>query len=482
MSVSEKRSEVQGDQLLAAERRVMRKVDRRLLPVFTLLYLLSFLDRSNIGNAKIDGLTTVRQFTFLVNTALAVYFVGYVTFEIPANVRVLNLELYRLKRWDPQFWLPTLTLAWGIVSIFHGVVKNQAALFGIRFLLGATEAGLFPGVVYVFSIYYLRRERSWRVAIFFGGSALAGAFGGIFAYSIGLMDGVGGKRGWQWIFILEGILTAVISVVAYFIVPTWSHKAKFLSETERTLLLDRLQADSDAGTDQAFKWASVRDAFSDHLVWAYAFLFHGFSFVLYSFSFFLPTIIAGLGFETWQAQLMTVPPNALASFSIFATVWFSSKVNARAPFIIASAIVAIIGYILLITCTRPGLQYFGVHLAAAGVYTGNPLLLSWPGENVSGQTKRAVAVALQVTVGDIGAIAGCLIYRPALSGHQYRSPNLISIGYLLFAILMTTYLWVAMSWENKRRDRLLSGDTKVEETEDDRIRLGDRSVHYRYQI
>jgi hypothetical protein len=110
------------------------------------------------------------------------------------------------------------------------------------------------------------------------------------------------------------------------------------------------------------------------------------------------------------------------------------------------------------------------------------MLQSWPGENVSGQTKRAVAVALQVTVGDIGAIAGCLIYRPALSGHQYRSPNLISIGYLLFAILMTTYLWVTMSWENKRRDRLLSDDTKVEETEDDRIRLGDRSIRYRYQI
>lgn len=330
--------------------------------------------------------------------------------------------------------------------------------------------------------YLYRRERSWRVAIFFGGAALAGAFGGIFAYCIGLMNGVGGRRGWQWIFILEGILTVAISLIAYFIVPTWSHEAKFLSETEKTRLLDRLRADSDAGTDQVFKWSSVRDAFSDHLVWAYAFLFHGFSFVLYSLSLFLPTIIAGLGFQTWQAQLMTIPPNVLASFSIWTTVYFSSKCNVRAPFIIGAAIVSIIGYILLIACTSPGLQYFGVHLAAAGVYTGNSLLLSWPGENVSGQSKRAVAVALQISVGDIGAIAGCLIYRPTLSSHLYRTPNLIAIGYLLFAIVMTTYLWVVMRVENRKRDCLLSKGEAKEETEEERIMLGDRSVRYRYRI
>ncbi|KAG1785963.1 MFS general substrate transporter [Suillus plorans] len=493
MSVSEKNYVVEEDQpeISVEDHRLLRKVDRRLLPVFTLLYLLSFLDRSNIGNAKLDGMTTdLGVSAASYNTALAIYFVGYIVFEIPANII--------LKKCNPQVWLPSLTLAWGIVSIGQGLVKNQAGLFGIRFLLGATEAGLFPGVIYVFSVYYLRRERSWRVAIFFGGSALAGAFGGIFAYCIGLMNGVGGKRGWQWyvrvlrhhlinttskrIFILEGLLTAVISLIAYFIVPTWSHKAKFLSETEKTRLLDRLRADSDAGTDQTFKWSSVGDAFRDHLVWAYAFLFHGFSFVLYSLSLFLPTIIAGLGFETWQAQLMTVPPNVLASFSIWTTVYFSSKYNARAPFIIGAAIVSIIGYILLITCTKPGLQYFGVHLAAAGVYTGNSLLLSWPGENVSGQAKRAVAVALQISVGDIGAIAGCLIYRPTLASHLYRTPNLIAIGYLLFAIVMTAYLWVMMSMENKRRDRLLSKGESKDETEEERIRLGDRSVRYRYRI
>ncbi|KAF7299548.1 hypothetical protein HMN09_00960000 [Mycena chlorophos] len=504
-SASESQVELESPIDASADRALVRKIDFRLIPILTLLYLLSFLDRTNIGNAKLLGLTTdlhvaapassLHSFKAKLtrrqqyNTALALYFCSYVIFEVPANII--------LKRFDPQIWLPTLTLVWGIVSVAQGLVKNQAGLFGIRSLLGATEAGLFPGVIYVFSVYYRRQERSWRVSIFFGGAALAGAFGGILAYGIGKMDGVGGRSGWAWIFIIEGVITVAISLLAYFIVPTWSHRAKFLTEEERSRLLERLKTDSDASREEKFEWAFVRQAFTDPLVWGYALLFHGFAFVLYSLSLFLPTIIAGLGFASWQAQLLTVPPNALAALSIWSTVWVTSKLNLRAPFIIGAAFVAIIGYIVVITAPTAGGQYVGVHLAAAGVYTGNALLLSWPGENVSGQTKRAVAVALQITVGDIGAISGqvsrsslppnpfnaspllsVLVYRPSLAGHRYRKPHLVAIGYLLFAVVVTSYLWFQMSHENKRRDAL----EDEEEREEDSVRLGDRSINYRYAI
>ncbi|KAJ7672731.1 major facilitator superfamily domain-containing protein [Mycena rosella] len=462
------------------DKKLVWKVDLRLIPILTLLYLLSFLDR-------ILGLTTDLHVSApQYNTALALYFVAYVLFEVPAN------------RFNPRIWLPTLTLIWGIASICQGLVKNQAGLFGIRFFLGVTEAGLFPGVIYLFSVYYRRHERSWRVAIFFGGAALAGAFGGILAFAIGKMEGVGGRRGWQWIFILEGVLTVAVSILAYFVVPTWSHQATFLTETERARLLARLAADSDAARQEKFEWFFVWQAFTDHLVWAYALLFHGFAFVLYSLSLFLPTIIAGLGFSSWQAQLLTVPPNALASLSIWGTVWVSSRYNARAPFIIGSAFVAIIGYIILITGPTAGAQYVGVHFAAAGVYTGNALLLSWPGENVSAQTKRAVAVALQITVGDIGAIAGWIFLTLPRSilyiQTQYLAclftgrTHIIAIGYLLFAAAVATYLWVWMARENKRRDLLVANDGKgrdLDAGEEDRVqqeRLGDRSVFYRYVI
>ncbi|KIM43201.1 hypothetical protein M413DRAFT_398146 [Hebeloma cylindrosporum] len=425
-AASEKGSDQTIDDFNTPEdKALLRKIDLRLLPILTLLYLLSFLDRTNIGNAKIVGLTTdLKVSPPQYNTALALYFIAYVIFEVPANII--------LKRFDPQIWLPTLTLFWGIVSICQGLITNKAGLFGIRFLLGVAEAGLFPGVIYVFSVYYRRHERSWRVAIFFGGSALAGAFGGILAYAIGKMHGIGGRTGWEWIFILEGILTVAIAFLAYFIVPTWSHRAKFLTEAEKKRLFQRLNADSDAALIERFEWVYVRQALTDHLVWGYAFLFHGFAFVLYSLSLFLPTIIAGLGFQSWQAQLMTVPPNSVAAISIWITVWVSSRINLRAPFIIGAAGVAIVGYIILLTTKTPGAQYVGTIFAAAGIYTGNALLLSWPGENVSAQTKRAVAVAMQITIGDIGAIAGVLIYRPSLNAHRFRTPHIIAIGYLLW--------------------------------------------------
>ncbi|KAA1477535.1 MFS general substrate transporter [Dentipellis sp. KUC8613] len=441
------------------DRRLLRKVDKRLLPVLTLLYLLSFLDR-------IDGLTKdIHVSPPAYNTSLALYFIAYVTFEIPANARLF--------RFDPQVWLPFLTLIWGIVSIFQGFVTDQASLFSVRYLLGAAESGLFPGVVFLFSVYYRRHERHWRVAVFFGGAALAGAFGGVLAYGIGKMDGIGGKRGWAWIFIIEGLLTVVISFFAFFWVPTWSYKAQFASLTpeERARLQARLAADSDAAGKETFSWVYVRQALADPSVWGYALLFHGFSFVLYSLSLFMPTIIADLGFATWKAQLMTVPPNALAALGIWFGAWAAARTKLRAPWIIAAGVIAIIAV--------P--QYVGVHLASLGVYTGNALLLSWPSENISGQTKRAVAVAMQITIGDCGAITGLLIYRPEFAMHHFRKPHIIAIGYIVLGIASASALWYWMVHENKRRAEIISSG-KDEVDSKARLDLGDRDVRWIYQV
>ncbi|KAF8600293.1 MFS general substrate transporter [Ceratobasidium sp. AG-I] len=456
------------------DRALLRKVDWHLLPILTLLYLLSFLDRATILLSSWQDIGVVGA---NYNTALALYFVGYVLWEVPANIV--------LKRFNPKVWLPTLCLAWGIVSICQGFVNNQAGLFAIRFFLGTAEAGLFPGVVYVFSVYYRRSERHWRVAVFFGGAAVSGAFGGILAWAISKMRGVGGKPGWAWIFILEGILTVIVAIAAYWLVPSWPDQAAFLTPRERERLLERSKYDS-AGVTEQFKWKYVRQALSDHLVWGYALLFHGFAFVLYSLSLFLPTIIAGLGYASWKAQLLTVPPYAVSAASIIFTAWLASVYKRRAIFIIGSAIIGIIVKLIGATCIA-GRQYVGVHLACAGVYTGNALLLSWPGENVASQTKRAVAVAMQISIGDLGAIAGVLIYRPEWSANKFRKPHIISIGYLAFATLVTAYLWTWMAKENRRRDGLVKNrdeKDRVGGTLDDsheRVEQGDRYIGWRYQ-
>lgn len=158
-----------------SEKSILRKLDLRLLPAVGVLYLLSFLDRSNVANAKVEGLADDLNMTgnqYL--TGLTLYFIGYVIFEIPCNII--------LKRTSPRVWLPTLTIVWGIVATLLGIVKNLTGFFVARFFLGVAESGLFPGVVYYFSMWYKRRERQFRISLFFSAAALAGSFGGILAY------------------------------------------------------------------------------------------------------------------------------------------------------------------------------------------------------------------------------------------------------------------------------------------------------------
>lgn len=165
--------------------------------MLALLYLLSFLDRGNIGNAKIEGLQEDLGLTNdQYNWCLTCFFFTYAAFEVPSNLI--------LKRLRPSVWLPAIMVAWGVVMTLMGVVQNYAGLMSARIFLGVTEAGLFPGVAYYLTNWYKREEIQLRQAMFFSAASVAGAFSGLLAFGIGKMDGVGGYEGWRWIFILEG--------------------------------------------------------------------------------------------------------------------------------------------------------------------------------------------------------------------------------------------------------------------------------------
>ncbi|KAF7574307.1 UhpC, Sugar phosphate permease [Pyrenophora tritici-repentis] len=390
------------------EKKLMRKLDLRLLPAVSILYLLSFLDRSNVANARIEGLTKDLNMTgnqYL--TGLTLYFIGYVLFELPCNII--------LKRTTPKFWLPTLTLAWGVVATLMGVTQNREGFFAVRFFLGVTESGLFPGVVYYLSMWYKRNERQYRISLFFSCASLAGAFGGILAYGIAHMRNVGGYAGWRWIFILEGLFTILVAIIAYWFISNYPDTVSWLSKDERAFIQARLKADSDATNEEAFLWSEVLIAAKDVKVWLYAFAFHTMSLPLYTLSLFLPTIIRDMGYTSAQSQLLTIPPYAVATlFTIFWAI-LSERYARRALFILATTTVAIIGYIILLANTdpkaRPGISYLGTFFAAVGIYPSVALVLCWPAINVSGQTKRATANAMQISIGNLGAVLGTQLYR-----------------------------------------------------------------------
>ncbi|KIW59465.1 hypothetical protein PV05_03912 [Exophiala xenobiotica] len=450
------------------ESSLVRKLDITLLPALTLLYLLSFLDRSNVGNARIEGLATDLHMTgdqYL--TGLTLYFIGYVLFEVPANMV--------LKIWKPNLWLPTLTLAWGVVSTLMGVTQSRAGFFVVRFFLGVTEAGLFPGIVFYLSMWYKRNERQFRVALFFSAASLAGAFGGILAWGIAHMKGVGGYNGWRWIFILEGLLTVVVSAISYFFIYNYPDTAQFLTDTERDFIQKRLKDDSDATQDEKFNWNNVRKAFTDIKCYLYAFGFHSLSLPLYTLSLFLPSIIKSLGYTSAQAQLMTIPPYAIAFFLTVGSAILSERLQLRAPIILASSSIAIIGYILLLTDYRPGVSYLGTIFAAAGIYPSVALHLAWPANNVSGQTKRAISTALQISIGNLGAVLGNQLYRTETAPRYYLGHS-FALGYLIANLAVTSALWWVLKRENKRKE----GNTLANDYQGPWI--GDEDPRWRFHV
>ncbi|GJN92903.1 hypothetical protein Rhopal_005943-T1 [Rhodotorula paludigena] len=425
-----------------------------------------------VGNAKLLGLMKdigMADQPEAYNTSLALYFLGYVLFEIPANIV--------LKKFSPRVWLPSLTIAWGVTATLQALIKDEAGFYAARFFMGVSEAGLFPGVIFVFSMYYKRKERTLRCSLFFGGAALAGSFGGILAWGLGHING-GGLKPWGWLFAIEGMFTVLVGISAYFWVPGFPRQAKFLSEREHAILIARLQADGDSGDEEPFSWQGVWDAFKDPFVNAYGWLFHCFAMTLYSLSLFLPTIIAQLGFANWRSQLMTVPVYFMALVGILFFVWFSHKINQRGTAIAVGGAIAIIGYIILLTTHTPGARYAGTFFAVIGIYASNALLLAWPSENVSPQTKRAVASGMQIFIGDVGAIAGVLIYRPSLASNFYRTPHGIAILYTGCGILLALGLSFAMHRANKSGNvrRAARREGKGEEAK------GDRARGYLFQI
>ncbi|KAL5866563.1 hypothetical protein ACKVWC_010456 [Pyricularia oryzae] len=457
------------------EKALLRKIDWKLLPAVGILYLLSFLDRSNVGNARIEGLLDDLGMSgdqYL--TGLTIYFVGYVIFEIPCNII--------LKRTTPQLWLPTLTVAWGIVATLMGIVTNPAGFFAARFFLGVTESGLFPGVVYYFSMWYQRRERQYRIALFFSGAALAGAFGGILAWGIGHMRGVVWANSWRWIFILEGIATVAVALAAYFFIQNYPDTAKFLSPAQKRSIHARLAADSDATLDERFNWANVTAALRDPACWLYGLGFHTVSLPLYTLSLFLPTIIANLGYTSAVAQLLTIPPYAFAFVTTLTVASLSERYRRRALPIAGSAALAIVGYVVLLANTnpvaRPGVSYLGTFLAAGGIYPAVALVLSWPAINVSGQTKRAVANGMQISVGNLGAVLGTQLYRSG-DGPRFIVGHSFALGYLAANIIVVLTLWRLLSRENARREGIAEEVKAVGALEDWQ---GDTDPRWRFEV
>ncbi|KAG8715178.1 hypothetical protein FRC09_016846 [Ceratobasidium sp. 395] len=381
---------------------LLRKLDRRILPWMAGLFLMSFLDRSNIGNARLDGLETdlgLRGLQF--NNALAIFYPFYIIAEVPSNIM--------LKRTRPSLWFAFIMVSWGIVMTLMGLVKNYRGLLIARVFLGFAEGGLFPGIAFYITLWYRRSETGTRLAIIYATATVAGAFGGLLARGITEMKGVGGLKGWAWIFILEGLLTMVVASVAYFFVPDHPTTANFLIPKERTGLVRRLQSDT-GGLAQEFEMAYVWDAVRDWKTYAYMLIFIACTTPTYSMSLFLPTIIKNMGYTAEKAQLLSVPPYILACILTVIVGVTADRFKTRGRFMVVFFLIAMVGFAMLMASIKPAVQYTAVFIAAAGTFPTNAMCMAWCGNNIGGATKKSVAIAMIVAFGNFGGLIASYTY------------------------------------------------------------------------
>ncbi|KAK2041010.1 major facilitator superfamily transporter [Colletotrichum somersetense] len=464
------------------EKKILRKMDTRLIPMLALLYLLSFLDRGNIGNAKIEGLQEDLNITpDQYNLCLTVFFFTYAAFEVPSNLL--------LKKLRPSVWLPTIMVSWGVVMTLTGIVKNYHGLLVSRIFLGLTEAGLFPGVSYYLTMWYCRHEIQFRQALFFSAASIAGAFSGLLAFGIGKMDGVAGLEGWRWLFILEGILTVLVAFMAFFTLHDFPETAKFLSEEERAFVIHRLKyqgqvrakADNHVQVVEAdgFKWRYVWDAFKDWQIWVNILVYWGIVCPLYGISLFLPTIIRNLNYTSSTAQLMTVPIYITAAVLAVIVAYVSDKLGKRSPFIVGFLCIMIVGFSMCISSSNPKVVYAGVFIAACAIYPAFPGIISWLSNNLSGSYKRSVGMAIQIGMGSLGGAMASNFYRQKDAPHYVLGHALmlgfIGLGIVAALILISSYVWV-----NNARDRRMAEGEHERYTVEELADQGDKAVTFRY--
>ncbi|GJE96618.1 MFS general substrate transporter [Phanerochaete sordida] len=433
----------------AEQRRLYRKIDMRLLPILTVMLLCSFLDRGNIGNAKLQGLTTQLHLTgSKYNNVLALYFLPYILLECPASLV--------MKRLRPSRWLPGITIAWGIVMTLMGLVTNYAQLVGVRVALGAVEAGLFPGACWYLSMWYPRHALQFRIALFWGGATIAGAFSGALAFAISFMAGEGGKEGWSWTFIIEGLATIIVGLVALSVMVDFPDTASFLTAGERQYVLEATKTDSSAsGEDGAFHWRYILAAFIDWKTWTHAVIFVSHVGPLYGITFFLPTIINSFGFSAARSQLLTVPPYVFAATLGVTFAWLSDAHKLRWPVVLAGHALCALGYGIQVSNAPFAAKYFGTFACVAGSYGVFPGAISWIANNTAGHYKRGTAIAINVAVGtSAGAIASILFREEDTP--RYVLGNAIELMFVGLGTLSLAVTVFAYSRINAWRDRELA--------------------------
>ncbi|KAL2137323.1 hypothetical protein VTI74DRAFT_5054 [Chaetomium olivicolor] len=435
----------------ALERRIRRKVDFRLCTIAGILCSLNLLDSGVLSSAAVTsmlsdlGLDQGNRFS----VSIFIFTISSIVFQLPSTIAVRIL--------GPRIWFAGITLAFGIITLCTGFVRTWQQMIVLRILLGAAMSGIFPGLAYLISTWYPRREQQLRFAFMQSGEVIVLATGSLVNYGLNRLDGRGGLEGWRWMFVVQGLCTCVIGIVTYWWMvdfPENSHKSfRFLSPDEASIVSKRIQTDRGDLVAQDFALKKVLVHAKDPKVWAFASLFFMQNIVSTALAYFVPIILEnGLGYSSNAAIILSAPPYYYAVLPVLVSSWYADRFRIRAPIITFNALCLITGFAVLGFATNSGARYFGVFLAT-GAYVGNwAALTAYQANNVVGQWKRVFTAAACTMFNGAGGIAGSFIVR-SFEAPTYPTAVWISIGSHILMISVVAALSVHFYLANRSQSR-----------------------------
>ncbi|KAJ5298601.1 uncharacterized protein N7443_006721 [Penicillium atrosanguineum] len=389
-----------------AEKQYRRKVDLYVLPLLCLIYFFDCMDRSNLANAKTDGLDEDLHFqgndySFLV----LLFYIPFGLFDLPWNLLI--------KRYSGRLMLSFMSVVWGILALCQCAAKDFGSLLAIRIILGVFEAGFFAGATFYMTTFYTRGEMGFRLAIMQSFAVLASAFSGLISFGVFQIDD-SAVKGWQWLFIIEGSMTFITGVVGFFLLPDSPQKAWFLNDREREAAVARMLRDASSEVGTGFNLKECFRSWNDWKFPIWCIITFTYPVAYATAMNFFPLIVARLGFSTVKTNLWTVAPNLVGAVILLCVAKSSDYFRERTFHIVLSLTISMVGMIILAAIdvlNNKAVAYFACFLMAAGAYIPSCLVHAWHNNNNVHENSRAANTGFFVGLGNLAGVLSAATFR-----------------------------------------------------------------------
>ncbi|WP_429579995.1 MFS transporter [Paraburkholderia youngii] len=413
------------------------KVTWRLLPFLFFCYVAAYLDRVNVGFAKLQMLNDLKFSDTVYGLGAGIFFIGYFLFEVPSNVL--------MHRFGARVWISRIMITWAVISAASIYVSTPATFYLLRFALGVAEAGFFPGIVLYLTYWYPAERRSRVNALFMIGIPVAGVMGGpLSGWIMQALSGVHGLSNWQWLFLLEAIPSIILGVFTLIYLPNGIRAASWLTDTEKEILEEKIAQD---GADKLH--AKVGSVLSNGRVWFMAAIYFCCMMGLYGVGFYLPTLIKATGVkDALDVGMLTAIPYGCAIVAMLLISRSADRRRERRWHFAAAGIMAGMGLLVAtVFGSNVGVAMIALSLGTAGVLATMPVFWAWPSAMLGGSA-AAAGIGL---INSVGNLAGFV--SPTIVGWMKDMTNSTNAGMYVIAAALVVGACLALFQPRERQTR-----------------------------